>query len=117
MDSVPNPTPCKTLRHTPREDRGEGCRRLCYPQPVSVVGVVGFIASAVGVVTFLPQAVRVWRLGHAHDLSLASFLLLGLGVILWFTYGLMTRDVPIVVTNGAIGILVVVILTFKLRFG
>ncbi len=84
---------------------------------MSLVGVVGFLASAVGVVTFLPQAVKVWRSGHARDLSLASFLLLGLGVVLWFAYGLMIRDAPILVTNGAIGVLVAIILAFKVRYG
>jgi MtN3 and saliva related transmembrane protein len=84
---------------------------------VSLVGVVGFLASAVGVVAFLPQVIRIWRTGHARDLSLLSFLLLAAGVVLWFTYGILIRDIPIVFTNGAIGVLVFVILSFKLRYG
>jgi MtN3 and saliva related transmembrane protein len=84
---------------------------------MSVIGVVGILASGVGIVAFLPQVVRIWRTGHARDFSLLSFALLATGVVLWFTDGVLIRDAAVIVTNGAIGVLVFLILSFKLRYG
>ena len=63
------------------------------------ISILGFLASGVTMVSFLPQVVKTWRSGSSEDLSVGMYLLLITGAALWFTYGLLTDDRPIVVTN------------------
>ena len=63
------------------------------------ISILGFLASGVTMVSFLPQVVKTWRSGSSNDLSLGMYLLLILGAALWLTYGVLTNDVPIIVTN------------------
>jgi MtN3 and saliva related transmembrane protein len=44
------------------------------------------------------------------------FLVFGLGVVLWLTYGIVIRSVPVIVANGATFVLVIAILTLKLYY-
>ncbi|GAB5535194.1 MAG: SemiSWEET transporter [Rubricoccaceae bacterium] len=69
------------------------------------ITILGFIASGITMVSFLPQVVKTWRSGSSEDLSLAMYLLLTLGTVLWLSYGLLTDDVPIVVTNAVLLVL------------
>jgi len=63
------------------------------------ISILGFLASGVTMVSFLPQVVKTWRSGSSEDLSVGMYLLLITGAALWLTYGVLTDDVPIIVTN------------------
>jgi MtN3 and saliva related transmembrane protein len=65
----------------------------------------------------MPQLHSIWKRKSANDVSLAMFMLMGLGIILWITYGLEIRSLPVIVANGASLLLVSGILTLKLRYG
>ncbi len=66
---------------------------------MTTVTIIGFLAAGVTMVSFLPQVVKTWRSGSSEDLSLGMYLLLTIGTVLWLSYGLMTDDLPIIVTN------------------
>ena len=67
--------------------------------------VLGFIASGITMASFLPQVIKTWRSGSSEDLSLGMYLLLTLGTVLWLSYGLLTDDLPIIVTNAVLLVL------------
>jgi MtN3 and saliva related transmembrane protein len=50
-------------------------------------------------VAFLPQVVRNFRRRSAGDLSLVSFSVFSLGVLLWLGYGIVLNDLPIILSN------------------
>lgn len=77
---------------------------------------LGFLAGTITVVSFVPQVVRAWRTRQTRDLSLGGFLLLATGASLWLSYGLLTGDTPVIITNLAVALLVGAILVAKLRF-
>jgi MtN3 and saliva related transmembrane protein len=62
--------------------------------------VLGLLAGALTTLSFLPQVVRTFRTGSAGDLSWGWLLLFGTGVAAWLTYGAMTADLAITVTNA-----------------
>ncbi len=67
-------------------------------------------------ISFLPQVVRVWKTKRTNDLSLGMFVILITAGALWITYGVITRDWPVIATNGGMVALNIAILLAKLRF-
>ncbi len=76
------------------------------------------IGSAAGICTtasLVPQLHRIWRSKSARDLSLSMFMVFGMGVALWITYGIAAESPSVIVTNSCSMVLVVAILTLALR--
>ena len=78
--------------------------------------IIGTVAAICTTVAFVPQLVRVWRRKSAADISLGMFLLLSLGVLLWFIYGIRIGSRPVMEANGATLALSLAILVLKLRY-
>lgn len=83
---------------------------------MTTAAIVGLLASVTTVVSFIPQLLQVWRTRRTRDLSFRAFALLGTGAALWLTYGVLTDDIPIVLTNTTIVCMIGAILVAKLRF-
>lgn len=81
------------------------------------ITILGLIAAFFSTASFLPQALKIWKTKHTKDLSLMTFIMLFVGSILWFTYGLILQDIPISVANGIIIILLIFIMIFKIKYG
>jgi MtN3 and saliva related transmembrane protein len=64
----------------------------------------------------VPQLHSIWKRKSARDVSLTMILIFGLGVALWLTYGIVIRSIPVIAANAATLVLVIAILTFKLRY-
>jgi MtN3 and saliva related transmembrane protein len=74
---------------------------------------VGLIAGSLTTAAWLPQLYRTWRSRSAADISWGYISVFGLGVALWFTYGLLTNDLAVVVANGVTFVLVVGLIVLK----
>ena len=61
---------------------------------------LGYFAGVLTVGAFLPQVLRAWRTRQTRDLSLGMYALLITSGSLWMVYGLVSRDWPVVATNG-----------------
>jgi MtN3 and saliva related transmembrane protein len=81
------------------------------------VTLIGLAAAFCTTVAYLPQVIQTWRTRSTKDISLATFLVLTTGLVLWLVYGAILHDVPLIAANGATLLLSVVILYFKLRHG
>ncbi|MBF0305945.1 MAG: SemiSWEET transporter [Alphaproteobacteria bacterium] len=79
------------------------------------VDVLGAVAGTLTTIAFLPQVIKTWRTGATRDLSMAMFLALVVGIVLWLIYGVLRNDVPLILANGVTLVLAGVILFFKLR--
>ncbi|WP_083098031.1 SemiSWEET family sugar transporter [Pseudophaeobacter leonis] len=77
---------------------------------------VGYIAAFLGTVCWLPQAWKAWASRDTSGLSLPSNLLFLLTVTLWFCYGLMVGDMPIIIANICAILIVISIVAAKLRY-
>ena len=79
--------------------------------------IVGYVATAFTIVAFMPQVWRVWKMRETRDISLSAFILLFCGAVSWTTYGVLLGAWPIILTNVIIGILQLMIIGFKLKYG
>ena len=66
--------------------------------------------------SMVPQLHSIWKRKSARDVSMAMFLVFGLGVSLWLIYGIAIRSAPVIVANGATLALVIAILALKMRY-
>ncbi|WP_412067092.1 SemiSWEET family sugar transporter [Rubrivirga sp. IMCC43871] len=66
---------------------------------MTAVTVLGMVAAACTMSSFVPQVVKTWRSGSSADLSIGMYALLTVGAALWLAYGLAIRDLPVIVTN------------------
>ena len=81
-----------------------------------MVSELGYVAGVMTVTSFLPQVVRAWRTRQTRDLSLGSLALLITAGALWMLYGALSRDWPVVLTNGGMVGLLVLLAAAKVRY-
>ena len=84
---------------------------------MSGVTGIGLLAGTMTTLAYFPQVVKSWRTRSTSDVSLAMFLIMVCGTVLWLIYGALIRDIPIICANGATLLLAGTILIFKLRNG
>jgi len=83
---------------------------------VDYVTIIGFIAATLTTSAFLPQVIKTWKTRSTRDISLGMFSALGIGILLWFTYGMLINSLPIIFANIFSFISVAIILFFKLKY-
>lgn len=82
----------------------------------SMLTQLGYVAGTITVAAFLPQVIRAWRTRQTRDLSLSSLGLLITAGSLWIVYGAISRDWPVVATNGGMVALLAALAAAKVRF-
>jgi MtN3 and saliva related transmembrane protein len=78
--------------------------------------VVGSVAAICTTGAFVPQVVRVWRLKHANEISLTTFLVFAIGTFVWLVYGIEILSVPVIAANSVTFALALTILVLKLSY-
>jgi MtN3 and saliva related transmembrane protein len=78
---------------------------------------IGYAAAIISTLCWLPQAVRTIRTKDTQALSLLTQSALMLGVVLWWIYGFLAEDAPLLFSNTISFVLVGTILVMKLRYG
>lgn len=79
--------------------------------------IVGILAGVLTTAAFLPQLVRVIRTKHTKDLSLLTFSLFSLGVFLWLIYGILLKELPIILANAFTLVFAMLIVIMKIKHG
>ncbi len=84
---------------------------------MNIALIIGWIASVLSTISFLPQVIKTWKTKHTKDLSLGMCIILFFAALSWATYGVLIKSVPIVAANTVLFTLVSIILVFKLKYG
>ncbi|MFT4143839.1 MAG: SemiSWEET transporter [Mobilitalea sp.] len=75
---------------------------------------IGYTASVLSTIAFLPQAVYVIRSHDTKSISLLTYIIFVLSVVFWFVYGIILRDIPIIASNLVCIVLGSIILGYKI---
>jgi MtN3 and saliva related transmembrane protein len=78
--------------------------------------IIGIAAGVLTTAAFLPQLIRVIRTKHTKDLSLITFSLFSLGVSLWLIYGILLKELPIILANAFTLVFAVPIVIMKIKY-
>jgi MtN3 and saliva related transmembrane protein len=81
---------------------------------MTIASIVGFLATACSVSSFVPQAWKVIRTRDMTGVSTRMYAITVVGFSLWLTYGLLLWQWPLILTNGTCLLLSGFILTMKL---
>lgn len=77
---------------------------------------VGLVAGLLTSIASLPQLIKTWRSRHVRDLSIWQPLLLSVGVALWLLYGILIRDIPLILANITPLICNLLLTAMKIRY-
>ena len=83
---------------------------------MNYVTVLGLIAGILTTIAFLPQLIKSWRTKSTHDVSLAMFVVLCTGILLWIIYGILINSFPVIVANVVTFVIAILILILKIRY-
>ena len=78
--------------------------------------IVGFIAGLVTTAANLPQVWKTYRNKSGEGLSFRMLLTLAIGLGLWIVYGIMSKSLPLIVTNVIVFLLILLLIGMKLKF-
>jgi len=62
--------------------------------------VIGLAAAVCTTAANLPQLKKAWTTGQTDDISLKMLLLLACGLGLWVAYGVLQKDIVIILANA-----------------
>ena len=80
----------------------------------TIATVIGLTAAVCTTAANLPQLKKAWITGQTDDLSLKTLLLFGSGLVLWIIYGVLQKDVVIMLANGISLLILSAILYLKI---
>ena len=84
---------------------------------MTMTAVIGFAAAFCTTFALVPQVYKARTTRSTADVSMGWIAVLALGTFLWFVYGIILRDAPLIAANGISCALSLVILSLKLRHG
>jgi MtN3 and saliva related transmembrane protein len=82
-----------------------------------LASLIGTVTGAITVLSFIPQAVSVWRTKRTDDLSFGTCVLLVIQAAGWTSYGVLLGQAPIIVTNSLVMLTTFAILAAKVKYG
>ena len=79
------------------------------------VTILGLIAATCTTAAFIPQAIHTIKTRDTAGLSLPTYILLIVGIILWLIYGWLVMDIPVIIANAITFFFIGTILILKLK--
>lgn len=80
------------------------------------IELFGLAATCMTTSSFMPQVWRTWKTRDVSGISLPTFLILSIGLVMWLAYGIMIGDLPLTVANAVMVLLTGAIVVMKLVF-
>ncbi len=83
---------------------------------MNYIQVIGISAGILTSLSMLPQLIKIIKEKAAKDVSVIMILILLAGLVMWIYYGVLKKDMPIIVTNIFSVIVNLTLLFFRLRY-
>jgi MtN3 and saliva related transmembrane protein len=84
---------------------------------INYIAIIGLLAGACTTLSFLPQAIKTFKMEETRDISLSMYIILSAGILLWIIYGILIHDLPVILANSISFALVNIILFLKVKHG
>jgi len=79
------------------------------------ITIIGLTAAAMGGISLFPQVLKILKTKSTKDISREMILLLAGSIFLWFVYGILLNNLPIIVANFFGFIQALIIIFFKIK--
>ena len=67
---------------------------------MNTIFLLGLLAGSITSAGFIPQIIKVLQTKHAQDVALLQPIILSIGICLWLVYGILQKDVAIILANA-----------------
>ena len=81
----------------------------------TIINIAGYGAALCMIFGYLPQAIATIRTRDTDGIALPTFLMLGLGSVLFVIQGILLGNIPIVITNTIATVCSIIIFAIKLH--
>ena len=82
-----------------------------------IADIIGYVTAGIGIVMFLPQVIKSYKIEQTKDISFLTYILLAVSTFLWVIYGVLMRAIPIILVNTVVCILSILLLFLKRKYG
>ena len=63
----------------------------------TIIGLAGGVLTSIG---FIPQIIKGIKTKKMDDVSLWQYLIISVGMCFWLVYGVMLKEIPIILANS-----------------
>ena len=84
---------------------------------MNITDIIGYLAALIAAIIFLPQVVQTVKSKDTKGLSLSTFILVSISNLLWFSYGALTSDAAILLSQLFLFPMGLTILIYKIKYG
>ena len=78
------------------------------------VEIIGLTAAVFTTIAFVPQVLKIWKNRDASGVSVTMYVIMFIGICIWFCYGILIDSIAVITANGVSGILQMFIIVFAL---
>jgi MtN3 and saliva related transmembrane protein len=83
---------------------------------MDLIIALGLIGAILTTVTLLPQLIKTFRTRSTKDISAGMFALFVTDFFIWLIYGILIKDIPLIIANSFALVEAIVILIFKIIY-
>lgn len=77
--------------------------------------IIGYLASVCMILGYMPQAIVTMRTRDTDGIALPTFIMLGLGSVFFVVNGILSSNIPLVITNVITTVCSVIIFGIKIH--
>ena len=78
------------------------------------IEIIGLIAATFTTIAFVPQFLKIWKKRDASGVSVCMYVIMFIGICIWFCYGVLIESIAVITANVVSGILQMFIIVFAL---
>lgn len=71
---------------------------------------IGLIAGILGIIAWIPQIYKIWIDKRADGISIPTFTVITLALMLWLAYGFLIKSIALIISNALTLIIIIIVL-------
>ena len=83
---------------------------------IDYITLIGLTAGTLSIVAYIPQGWKTYTTKHSKDLSMKWLLLTFISQLLWFTFGMLTNVLPVILTSSLTCVMTSSLIVMKRKY-
>ncbi len=83
---------------------------------IDYITMIGLLAGTLSIVAYVPQVWKTYTTKHTNDLSMKWLIITFGSQVLWFTYGILTGILPIILTSSSTCVMTSSLILMKRKY-
>ena len=80
------------------------------------ITLIGLLAGLLSIIALTPQLFKTYKTKSTNDLSIKWLYINIVSQMLWFTFGILSNIIPIIITSSSVFILTVSLILMKIKY-